>query len=102
MSESEVKALLVVVALGGSLIVAVTWIVAGTISKVRRVSAREESRREIAAYVAEGSISPADAKAILEAGESDPIRDKIASGVAWGTIRPKDAENLIRAGQPKA
>lgn len=32
--------------------------------------AREEARREIAAYVAEGSMSPEDAERILNAGRS--------------------------------
>ena len=41
--------------------------------------AREESRREIAAYVAEGTISPDDAAKLLAAGGSigDRIKEKI-------------------------
>ncbi|QKK07762.1 MAG: hypothetical protein HND58_05975 [Planctomycetota bacterium] len=38
-----------------------------THAKTDQVMAREESRREIAAYVAEGSMSPEDAEKILAA-----------------------------------
>lgn len=43
-------------------------------AKVEQVRAREESRREIAAYVAEGSMSPQDAERILTAGS--PVWEK--------------------------
>jgi hypothetical protein len=56
-----------VLAIGGGLMVGVIGIVAGTIKSITRTRAREESRREIAAYVAEGSISPDDAQRILQA-----------------------------------
>lgn len=38
-----------------------------TRAKTEQAIAREESRREIAAYVAEGSMSPADAEKLLAA-----------------------------------
>ncbi|MDX2148199.1 MAG: hypothetical protein SFZ23_11825 [Planctomycetota bacterium] len=38
--------------------------------KVAETRAREETRREVAAYVAEGSISPDDAVRLLEAGQN--------------------------------
>lgn len=38
-----------------------------TRAKTEQAMAREESRREIAAYVAEGSMSPADAEKLLAA-----------------------------------
>lgn len=37
-------------------------------AKVEQTQAREETRREIAAYVAEGSISPDDAAKLLSVG----------------------------------
>jgi hypothetical protein len=55
------------VAIGGGLSVGVVGIVAGTISAVSSRKQREESRREIAAYVAEGSMSPDDAATLLSA-----------------------------------
>lgn len=49
-----------------------------TITKTTTVRHREQSRREIAAYVAEGSISPDDAVKMLAAGQgaSDVLREK--------------------------
>ncbi len=55
------------VAIGGTLVVGAVAIIAGTISSVSSRKQREESRREIAAYVAEGSMSPDDAATLLSA-----------------------------------
>lgn len=55
---------------GGAFGVAALAIVCGTISTVSRNRQREQSRREIAAYVAEGSISPDDATKLIAAGKS--------------------------------
>jgi len=52
----------------GMLLVAVVWIVASYTSSTTKAKAREESRREIAAYVAEGTISPDDAVRLINAG----------------------------------
>jgi hypothetical protein len=79
------------------------------ISAMRRIfetRAKEMTKREIAAYVAEGSISPEDATRMLRADSTEP-EQKIASGVAWGTIKPEKAESLLRsmrgeAARPKA
>ena len=49
-----------VLAIGGGLTVAVVAIVTGAIRSVLVSKHREESRREIAAYVAEGSMTPDD------------------------------------------
>ncbi|MFG0241487.1 MAG: hypothetical protein ACF8R9_01745 [Phycisphaerales bacterium JB054] len=45
-----------------------------TRAKTEQALAREESRREIAAYVAEGSMSPEDAEKLLAAGV--PARER--------------------------
>lgn len=58
----------------GMLVVGAVWIVASYTSSIARTKAREESRREIAAYVAEGTISPDDAVRLINAGE-DPDED---------------------------
>lgn len=39
-----------------------------TVGKIMETRAREESRREIAAYVAEGTMTPEDAERLLAAG----------------------------------
>lgn len=61
-----------VMAVGGGLCVAVIWVVAATIDSIVKTRAREQTRREIAAYVAEGTMSPEDAARILEAGKKSP------------------------------
>lgn len=50
------------------IVVAVT--IGRTITRTANTKQREQSRREIAAYVAEGSISPDDAVRMLAAGRT--------------------------------
>jgi hypothetical protein len=66
----------IVIFMGGGILVAVTAIVTQAITKVSQTRHREESRREIAAYVAEGTISPDDAAKLLASGNS--WKDKLA------------------------
>lgn len=49
--------------------VAIVAIVAGATTKMTTARARERTKREIAAYVAEGSIDADKAVAMLKAGE---------------------------------
>lgn len=65
-----------VVAISGGLGVAIVGIIAGTIKANRREREREQSRREIAAYVAEGSISAADAERLIAAGRKRKPTDE--------------------------
>lgn len=55
--------------------IAIVAVILDNWRKVQHTRQREESRREIAAYVAEGSLSPDDAVRILAAGES--LKDKL-------------------------
>ncbi len=73
--------------------VAVVWIIAAAIHYTMKARYQEQTKREIAAYVAEGSIAPDDAARLL--ASDDEVRKTIADGVAWGTIKAKDAEALI-------
>ena len=66
-----------------------------SVRKMLETRAKEQTKREIAAYVAEGTIAPDDAARILQAGSSE-TEQKIADGVAWGTIKPEKAEALLR------
>lgn len=68
---SSADDLIPVIAVGGGLFIAFVAILSSTIAGVARRKAFEESRREIAAYVAEGSVSPADAERMLNAGKKD-------------------------------
>ncbi len=60
----------VIFVVGGAIaIVAIVFgSIAGTISSVAKSRERERSRRELAAYVAEGSIDPDKAAELLRAG----------------------------------
>jgi hypothetical protein len=55
-----------VLIVGGS--IAVVAIVSSSVSSVLRAQARERSRREIAAYIAEGSMTPEQGERLLTAG----------------------------------
>ncbi|MBL8757878.1 MAG: hypothetical protein JNK35_05555 [Phycisphaerae bacterium] len=71
--SSEVVAVL---AISGGLAVAIVAIIAGTMKANRREREREQSRREIAAYVAEGSMSAADAERLIAAGRKRKATDE--------------------------
>jgi hypothetical protein len=58
-----------IIAIGGSMTLAFAGIIAGTVRRIVLGRSVEQSRREIAAYVAEGSVSPDDAVKILAAGK---------------------------------
>lgn len=49
--------------------VAMLAIICATIKNVTRTKAREQSRREIAAYIAEGSMTPEQGEKLMAAGE---------------------------------
>jgi hypothetical protein len=54
-----------VLAVGGGLVIAVISIVTSAIHRTTVARQREQSRREIAAYVAEGSMSADDAAKLM-------------------------------------
>lgn len=59
--------LIPIIAIVGGLLIAAIAIIAGVMHSVTQRRQFEQSRREIAAYVAEGSIKPEDAQKLLEA-----------------------------------
>jgi hypothetical protein len=59
-----------IIAIGGSMLLAFVGILAGTVRRIVLGRSSEQSRREIAAYVAEGTVSPEDAVKLLAAGKS--------------------------------
>lgn len=59
-----------VLAIGGGFIVAIIAIIFGTIKSMVVAKAREETKRELAAYVAEGSIEADKAIALANAGKT--------------------------------
>lgn len=50
--------------------IAVTAIILTNVAAMVKATARERTRRELAAYVAEGTMKPEDADRILSAGEA--------------------------------
>lgn len=61
MGDDELKFLVI----AGGLFIAVISIVSGGIHRTTRARQREQSRREIAAYVAEGSMTADDAAKLM-------------------------------------
>jgi len=49
--------------------VGLVWIVLGTVTGMVKSVARERTRREIAAYIAEGSMSPEQVEKLMKAGK---------------------------------
>lgn len=56
-------------AVGGGLLVAIISIITTAMNRRHEVTQREQSRREIAAYVAEGTITPDQAERLLANGK---------------------------------
>jgi len=83
------------VAMVGGLAIAAVWIVMKSLREIGLKRQSETTRREIAAYVAEGSIRPEDAAALLSAGSQSETEKSIASAVQNGVISPAKAEKLF-------
>jgi len=73
------------------------WVIIGNTRRYLQTRAREVTRREVAAYVAEGSIRPEEARVLLGNGDSSEAEEKIADAVSWGMLKADKAEALIRA-----
>ena len=56
-----------VIAITGGLSVAMLGIVLGTVRQMVQTRQREQTRREIAAYIAEGSMTPDEGERLLKA-----------------------------------
>lgn len=63
----------VVLVIGMGMSVAVIGIIAGTVKHVLTVKAREASRREIAAYIAEGSMTPEEGERLMRARPGERV-----------------------------
>jgi hypothetical protein len=53
----------------GIFVIAIVSIMTSFIHKIWRTTSRERTRREIAAYIAEGSITPEQGERLMKAGE---------------------------------
>jgi hypothetical protein len=59
--------LIPILAISGGLVIAFLWIVLATVSETLKDASREKTKREIAAYIAEGSMTPDQGERILKA-----------------------------------
>lgn len=62
--------LMPLVSVGGAFAVAIIAIVAAAVRNAITARAREQSRREIAAYVAEGSMTAEEGAKLIDAGKT--------------------------------
>lgn len=92
-SEEDLKFIVI----GGGLILAAVIAVLRTIRKVSETQERERTKREVAAYVAEGSMTPDDATRLLSAGLSEAVATELARGVTWGTVSAAKAQKMVQA-----
>jgi hypothetical protein len=95
------RGMIPIFALAGSTIVVAVWIVAWTIKRSVQARAFEQSRREIAAYIAEGSMNAQDGATLL-AVQTKPAKPKdaakrLAMHVALGNVNKKEAKTLAEA-----
>jgi hypothetical protein len=56
---------------GGIFLCITLWVVFGSIVSIVKNMARERTRREIAAYIAEGSMTPEQGERLLRAGDAE-------------------------------
>lgn len=85
----------IAIAVGG--LIAVIAIIFGAVKSMANTDAKEKTKRELAAYVAEGSVKPEDAVRILAAGQGSDAKELIAKRAADGWISAKKADQLIQA-----
>jgi hypothetical protein len=64
---SDAGEVIPIIAVSGSIIVAILWTLASFIKGLHRQSKMAQVQREIAAYVAEGSITPQDGERMMKA-----------------------------------
>ncbi|MFI4898157.1 MAG: hypothetical protein ACIARR_10055 [Phycisphaerales bacterium JB059] len=67
MNNFDMTLLIPIISVAGGMLVVIIAITMGIARKISKEKQMEESRREIAAYVAEGSMSPEDAERLLKA-----------------------------------
>ena len=64
----ESNHIVAIVVVGAGILAGIVAIIAGAVASTHKTKVQEESRREVAAYVAEGSMTPEDAERLLNAG----------------------------------
>lgn len=65
-----------IVAISGGLFIAILWTISHFIKSIHRQSKVAQVQREIAAYVAEGSITPQDGERMMKAASAKMESDE--------------------------
>ena len=71
------------------------WILLATVDSIHKTNQRERTAREVAAYVAEGSISAAEAGHLLESQRRSSLRERLAELVAEQWIDVETAKKIL-------
>jgi cell division protein FtsX len=80
LNSNELTLIIVAIAVGGGITLVSLFI--NLVQNIHRTRQTEQSRREIAAYVAEGSMTPEDGERLIKAGREQP-KPWWADGGAW-------------------
>lgn len=67
--DEAAKWAMLALVIGGPMLLGLVGMIVSAVRRSSETRAKEESRREIAAYVAEGSMSVADAERLMNAGK---------------------------------
>ena len=67
--DEAAKYAMLALVIGGPMLLGLVGMIVSAVRRSAESRAREESRREIAAYVAEGTMSVADAERLMNAGK---------------------------------
>ncbi|MEQ9617395.1 MAG: hypothetical protein RLN60_05105 [Phycisphaerales bacterium] len=65
---SEIREFIPIVAIGGGLAFGLVFAIGGMIQTYATSRQREKTKREIAAYIAEGSMTPEEGERLIRAG----------------------------------
>lgn len=71
------------------------WILMATIHSCHKTAQRERTTRELAAYIAEGAITPDQAEQLISARARSDLREELSSKAAAGWISTKNARRLM-------
>lgn len=74
---SEPGMLIPIVAICGGFLIAIVGMITCTIKGCIKTSHAEQTRREIAAYIAEGSISPEDGERLMKTAGHESLISKL-------------------------
>ena len=81
LANSDFPILMIIVAISVGGLIAIVAIVTEARNKSLEIRQREETRREIAAYIAEGSMTPEEGERLLKAGNTRSVGQAISEAI---------------------